>query len=387
MLLCPREESNLHLRFRKPPSYPLNDEGKLCYDIIINLKNKYIMPIKSPIVEIAKTVCPAVITVIVSKDLPKAENFYSFPYGDKEYMMPKYEKGQKSKIEKTKIGGGSGFIVSENGYVLTSNHVVSDTNADYTVILDPKHKYPAKVLSRNPINDTAVLKIEGERFPYLEMADSGKIELGEEVVAVGNALGEFTDTLSTGIVSGLSRFITASGGIENQTQNLRGLIQTDAAINPGNSGGPLINMDGLVIGINTAMIAGAQNIGFAIPINYAKKDLNEVRKYGKIIMPFLGIKYVLVSKEMAEANKLPVNDGAIVVREALGEPPVVKGSAADLAGVKEWDILLECNGEKITSKNPLANILQKCKIGSKTPLLVLRDGKKIELAVKLEEKI
>lgn len=341
---------------------------------------------KSPIIGIAKKACPAVITVIVSKDLPKAENFYSFPFGGKEYVMPKLEKGQKSKTEKTKIGGGSGFIISEDGYVLTSNHVVSDTTADYTVILDPKHKYPVKVLSRNPINDTAILKITGERFPYLELADSNKIELGEEVVAIGNALGEFTDTLSAGIVSGLSRFITAFGGIENQMQNLRGLIQTDAAINPGNSGGPLVNMQGQVIGINTAMIAGAQNIGFAIPINYAKKDLNEVKKYGKIIIPFLGVKYVLISKEMAGANKLPVNDGALVVREALGESPVIKGSAADLAGIKEWDIIIECNDEKITIRNPLANILQKCKIGGKTKFKILRNGKKIELTVKLEEK-
>jgi len=353
---------------------------------------------KSPIVEIAKKVCPAVITVIVSRDLPTAENFYSFPYAGKEYVMPNPQAGggknKKMAIEKTKIGGGSGFIVSENGYVFTSNHVVSDTSADYTVVLDPKHKYPVKVLSRNPINDTAVLKIiispqggEGENFPYLEMADSNKIELGEEVVAVGNALGEFTDTLSAGIVSGLSRFITAFGGIENQMQNLRGLIQTDAAINPGNSGGPLINMEGKVIGINTAMIAGAQNIGFAIPINYAKKDLEEVKKYGKIIMPFLGVKYVLISQDMAQANKLPVNDGALVVREALGESPVVEGSSADKAGVKEWDIILECNGQKITTKNPLANILQKCKIGEQTTLKVLRDKKEINLKVKLEEKI
>lgn len=342
----------------------------------------------SPIVSIAKKVCPAVITVIVSKDLPKAENFYSFPFGGKEFIMPKLEKGKKGKVEKTQIGGGSGFIVSEDGYVLTSNHVVSDATADYTVILDPKHKYPAKVLSRNPIDDTAVLKIEDhKKFPYLEMADSNKIELGEEVVAVGNALGEFTDTLSAGIVSGLSRFITAFGGIENQMQNLRGLIQTDAAINPGNSGGPLINMDGQVIGINTAMVMGAENIGFAIPINYAKKDLNEVKKYGKIIIPFLGVKYVLISKEMAQANKLPVNDGALVVREQLGESPVVKGSAADKAGFKEWDIILDCNGEKITAKNPLANILQKCKIGEKTIFTVLRDEKKITLTAQLEEKI
>ena len=336
---------------------------------------------KSPIVSIAKKVCPAVVTVIVSKNLPKAESLYSLPSTEKEQKATK-----GFSLEKTQIGGGSGFIVSKNGYVLTSNHVVSDTNADYTVILDPKHKYPAKVLSRNPINDTAVLKIEGNKFPYLEMAND-KIELGEEVVAVGNALGEFTDTLSTGIVSGLSRFITAFGGLDHQMQNLRGLIQTDAAINPGNSGGPLINMKCKVIGINTAMIAGAQNIGFAIPIAYAKKDLEEVKKYGKIMMPFLGVKYVLISKDMAEVNKLPVNDGAIVVREQLGESPVVKGSAADLAGIKEWDIILDCNDEKITTKNPLAEILQKCKIGSETRLTVLRDGKTLNLLATLEEKI
>lgn len=353
---------------------------------------------KSPVVEIAKKVCPAVITVIASKDLPKAESFYSFPFGGKEFIMPnlptsgkKSEKGIKEyQTKKTTIGGGSGFIVSADGYVFTSNHVVSDTTADYTVIVDPKHKYSAKVFSRNPINDTAVLKIEKLKehsgFPYLELADSHKIELGEEVVAVGNALGEFTDTLSTGIVSGLSRFITAFGGLDHQAQNLRGLIQTDAAINPGNSGGPLVNMDGQVIGINTAMIAGAQNIGFAIPINYAKKDFEEVKKYGKIIVPFLGVKYVLISKDMAEANKLSVDNGALVVREALGESPVVKNSSADKAGIKEWDIILECNGEKITSKNPLANVLQKCKIGEKTIVTVLRDGKKIDLTVVLEEK-
>ena len=345
----------------------------------------------SPIVEIAKKVCPAVITVIVSKNLPGAENFYSFPFGGKEFIMPnpqaKSEKGQKIKTQKTQIGGGSGFIVSEDGYVFTSNHVVADTSADYTVIISPKQKLPAKVLSRNPINDTAVLKIDGQNLPFIEMADSNKIQLGEEVLAVGNALGEFTDTLSAGIVSGLSRFITAFGGVDHQMQNLRGLIQTDAAINPGNSGGPLVNMYGKAIGINTAMIMGAQNIGFAIPVNYAKKDLEEVKKYGKIIVPFLGVKYVLISKEMAQINKLPVNDGALVVREALGESPVVKDSAADRAGIKEWDIIIECNNEGITMKNPLAHILQKCKIGQETTLTVLRDGKKVNLKVKLEEKI
>lgn len=355
-----------------------------------NLKKSKLMASTSPVIEIAKRVCPAVITVVVSKDLPKMENFLSFPVGGKQFIIPgPPTNGKKGKIktQKTQIGGGSGFIISEDGYVITSNHVVADTTADYTVIISPKHKEPAKVLSRNPINDIAVLKIQGKNLPYLQMADSNKIQLGEEVVAVGNALGEFTDTLSTGIISGLSRFITAFGGIDHQMQNLRGLIQTDAAINPGNSGGPLVNMEGQVVGINTAMIFGAQNIGFAIPINYVKKDLEEVKKYGKIKMPFLGVKYVLISKELAQANKLPVSDGAIVVREQLGESPVIKGSAADKAGIKEWDIILECNGQKITTKNPLANILQKCKIGEQTIFTVLREGKRLNLPVKLEEKV
>ncbi len=342
----------------------------------------------SPIVAIAKRVCPSVITVVVSKDLPKIDDFYSFPYGGKEYIMPmpSEKNGVKNKTEKTQIGGGSGFIISEDGYVITSNHVVADITADYTVILSPEKKYPAKVLSRNPINDIAVLRINGNNLPYIELADSNNIELGEEVVAVGNALGEFSDTLSAGIVSGLSRYITAFGGIDHQMQNLRGLIQTDAAINPGNSGGPLVNMEGQVIGINTAMIMGAQNIGFAIPIMYVNTVLAEFERFGRIVVPFLGIKYVILSKEMAKANKLPVEDGALVVREMLGESPVVKNSAADKAGIKEFDTILECNGEKITSKNPLPHILQKCKIGQETSFKVLRDGKEMILKAKLEEK-
>ena len=341
---------------------------------------------KSPIIEIAKKVCPAVITVVVSKDLPKVEDFYSFPYGGREFILPLPDKDGKNITEKTQIGGGSGFIISSDGYTITSNHVVADTSAEYTVIIDQKHKYSAKILSRNPINDTAVLKIDGKDFPYIEMADSDKIQLGEEVVAVGNALGEFSDTMSAGIISGLSRYITAFGGMDHQMQNLRGLIQTDAAINPGNSGGPLVNMEGKAIGINTAMIMGAQNIGFAIPVNYAKKDLAEVKKFGKIVVPFLGVKYVLLSKEMAKANKLLVEDGALVVRELLGEEPVIKNSAAHKAGLKEFDIILEVNGQKVTMQNTLAQILQKCKIGEETIFKILRDGKEMSLKVVLSEK-
>lgn len=341
------------------------------------------MPEKSPIIEIAKRVCPAVITIVISKDLPKIEGFFLLPFGEGGVIMPEIKRGKK---ERTKIGGGSGFIISPDGLILTSQHVVADPEADYAVVLEPTKKYPAKILARDPINDIAILKIKAKNLPHLELGDSAKLELGQTVVAVGNALGEFHDTISTGIISGLSRYITAFSGFDYQAERLRGLIQTDAAINPGNSGGPLVDIDGRVIGINTAMVMGAQNIGFAIPINVAKKDLDEVKKYGKIRMPFLGIRYIVLNQEIAEKNKLPVKYGALVIRETLGESPVVKGSTADKAGLKEYDIILEMNGEKITTKNPLSDILQKLKIGDEISLKVLRKGKEITLKAKLEEK-
>jgi len=188
------------------------------------------------------------------------------------------------------------------------------------------------------------------------MGDSSQIQLGEDVLAIGNPMGEFDDTLSRGIVSGLSRRITAYGGAQMRQTSLRGLIQTDAAINPGNSGGPLVNMNASAIGINTAMVIGAQNLGFAIPINYARSMFEEVLKYGKLKRPFMGIRYVILNPEIAQANKLPVDYGALIVRETFGEPAVVKGSAADKAGLKEYDIILEFGGQKITPDNLLTDI-------------------------------
>ena len=177
---------------------------------------------KSPIVAVAKKVCPAVITIIISKDLPKVQGFYFMPYGGQQFIVPQIEKNRR---ERTKIGGGSGFIVSKDGYILTCNHVVADPSASYTVLISPTEKYEAKVLAKDPLIDAAILKIEGKNFPYIEMADSSTIELGESVVAVGNPLGEFEDTISSGIVSGLSRRITAHGApYANRSTSLRGLI-------------------------------------------------------------------------------------------------------------------------------------------------------------------
>lgn len=340
------------------------------------------MPENLSVVEIAKKVCPAVITIVISKNLPKVEGFYFFPYGGQKFVMPKFN----GKKEKTKLGGGSGFIVSSDGYVITSAHVVADSKADYTVVLEPEKKYLAKVLSCDPINDIAVLKINAKNLPYLEFSDSEKIKLGQTAIAIGNALGEFHDTVSLGIVSGLSRQIVAGHPFSFQAERLRGLIQTDAAVNPGNSGGPLVDIKGKAIGINTAMVMGAQSIGFAIPINYAKKDLEEVKKYGKIRRPFLGVRYILLNKMISEKNKLPVDCGALIVRETLGESAIVKGSAADIAGLKEYDIILECDGEKITERNSLTDILQKIKIGEEVSLKILRQKKEIILKIKTQEK-
>jgi len=338
---------------------------------------------KSPIIEVAKKVCPAVITITITKDLPKVEGFYFFPFMGKEFVVPRV--GKKGK-EKIKIGRGSGFIVSPDGLILTCRHVVSEPEVDYTVILEPEKNYSAKVLAADPLIDIAVLKINEKNLPFLDLGDSNQIELGQTVVAVGNPLGEFYDTLSAGIISGLSRKIQAVGLLSRQVESLRGLIQTDAAINPGNSGGPLVDLEGKVIGINTAMVMGAQNIGFAIPINYAKKILAEVKKYGKIKVPFLGIRYIILDKEIAQVNKLPVDYGALIVRETLGEPPIVKGSAAEKAGLKEFDIVLELSGEKITMDNTLAEVLQKHKIGEEISLKVLREGKEINLKTILGER-
>lgn len=337
---------------------------------------------RSPIVSVAKKACPAVITIVVSKDVSRIEGYYLVPLGDQQTMVPKINDSK----EKTKVGGGSGFVISPDGYIFTCSHVVDDTDASYTAIIDPEHKYECQVLAKDPLIDVAVLKINAKNLACLPMGNSIKIQLGEEVLAIGNPMGEFDDTLSAGIVSGLSRKITAYGGSKMQETSLRGLIQTDAAINPGNSGGPLVNMNAEAIGINTAMVMGAQNLGFAIPINYAKKILDEVLQYGKLKRPFMGIRYVILNPEISQANRLPVDYGALIVRETFGEPAVIKGSAADLAGLKEYDIILEFDGQKVTRERLLTDILQDCKVGDEIPMGVMRDGKILKLGIRLLEK-
>ena len=229
------------------------------------------------VISVVKNASPAVVSIIISKNLPLYEECYINPFGDlfPGFQIPQIcQKGTKLQ----EIGGGSGFIVSPEGLILTNKHVVSDSAAEYTVLTNDGKKYPAKVLSLDPDQDLAVIKINiaeesTTSLSAVLLGDSDNLQIGQTVIAIGNALGEFRNTVSLGVVSGLFRTITASGG--GLTETIEGLIQTDAAINSGNSGGPLLNLKGEVIGINTAMASGAENIGFAIPINKAKTILQE----------------------------------------------------------------------------------------------------------------
>ncbi|MFH1462625.1 MAG: trypsin-like peptidase domain-containing protein [bacterium] len=346
------------------------------------------------IVSVVKTASPAVVSIIITKDIPVYEEYYVSPFFDNPFFqMPQYR--QKG-TEKQEIGGGTGFLVSKDGMILTNKHVVLDAEADYTVFTNDGKSYPAKVLAMDPLQDLAIIKIDQEKtvndqggflfrdFPVLKLGDSDKLQIGQTVIAIGNALGEYKNTVSLGVVSGLGRKITASGG--GLVETLEDVIQTDAAINKGNSGGPLLNLSGEVIGINTAMVQDAQSIGFAVPINKAQKDIEQVKSLGKIVYSFLGIRYVLITEAIQKENSLEADYGAWIVGGDPGESAIYPDSAAEKAGLKENDILLEFNNEKITAENSLAKIIMKYDPGEKVSLKILRNGKEITLQVVLGER-
>ncbi len=353
-------------------------------------QEKYVSRIEyeQAVIDTVKEASPSVVSIIISKNLPVYEQQFTNPFGDIpnspfDIQIPEYvQKG----TQKQEVGAGSGFIISEDGLVLTNKHVVVDKQAEYTVLTNDGKKYPAKVLALDPVQDLAVVKIQGDnKFPSIKLGDSSGIQIGQGAIAIGNALGEFRNTVSVGVISGLGRTISASGG-QGFSETLEGIIQTDAAINPGNSGGPLLNLKGEVIGVNTALAQGAESIGFAIPINLAKKDIDQVSKTNKITYPFLGVSYILVNDEVKQKYNLSVDYGALVLKGDNGEPAVTTGSAAEKAGLKEKDVILEFNGEKITQDNSMSKIILKYNPGDKVKLKVLRDGKELDVDVVLGER-
>jgi S1-C subfamily serine protease len=330
------------------------------------------------VIKVVNETSPAVVSVIISKDLPVLEQYWQ-EFGP--FQIPQYR--QKG-TEKQEIGGGTGFIISSDGMILTNKHVAEDAEADYTVLTNDGKKFPAKILALDPVQDLAIMKIEGSNFPVVKLGNSDTLQIGQTVIAIGNALGEFRNTVSVGVISGLGRTITASGG--GQVETLEDVIQTDAAINPGNSGGPLLNLKGEVIGVNAAMASGAENIGFTIPINKAKRAIEQVKTKGKITYPFLGVRYLLITDDIQQENNLAVNYGAWVVKGDQGEVAVSPGSAAEKAGIRENDIILEFNNEKITLDNSLAKIIQKYNPGDKVTLKILRAGQEKTIELTLDER-
>ena len=334
-------------------------------------------------IDAVKKVAPSVVSIVISKHLPKIKSLYPAPF-----MNPfMFSDVDPSQTEKVKIGGGSGFIVHPDGLILTNKHVVFDTDSEYTVITTDLKEYSGKVVSRDPINDIAVVKINEKTLPTVRLGNSSKLEPGQTVLAIGNALGLFSNTVSKGIISGLSRKISASLGQGGQMEHLRGVLQTDVAINQGNSGGPLINLEGEVVGINTAIIYGAQNIGFSIPINWAKQDLEDIIKHGRIIKPFIGLQYVMLGKELKEKYKLPVDYGALVVRDHIpGSVAVVPDSPAAKAGILENDIITALSGDKLTEEKDLQDMIQRCAVDDEIELTVLRKNETLNLKTKLIER-
>lgn len=357
-----------------------------------NENSQIVAPKEYSVEKIIELTNNAVISIIASKDIPIIEQYFVNPFNDQfkgvfpqelvpDIQIPQYR--QKG-TEKKQISNGSGFFISEDGLILTNKHVVEDIDAEYTVITNNGKKLQAKVLARDKTQDIAILKVNASKHNFIPLGDSDSLKVGQSVIAIGNALGEFQNTVSTGVISGLKRNITAFGA-KSGPEDLQSLIQTDAAINPGNSGGPLLNSFGHVIGINTALAQGAQSIGFALPINLAKKDISDIKKFNKIINPFFGVRYAIITPEIKQKNNLNVDYGAIISKGSNNEEAVYPNSPANKAGIKENDIILEFDNEKINQSNPLFKLIAKKNIGDKIQVKILRDGKEINILVTLEE--
>jgi len=381
-------------------------------DVVATFLNKKVAPViggdgetiktdtvaeESRIIDVVEKASPAVVSIIITKDVPIIERYYQEfdPFGDDffndffggngfRFRVPVPQQKQNG-TEKREVGGGSGFFISSDGYIVTNKHVVDDDKAEYTAITSDGEKYDAEVLAKDSTLDVAILKVKGAGFSYLSFGDSDKLKPGQTVIAIGNALAEFRNSVSVGVVSGLSRSITA-GDMFGRSEQLEGVIQTDAAINPGNSGGPLLDIKGNVIGVNVAVSRGAENIGFALTSNAVKNIVDSVKKHGEIVRPYLGVRYVQITESLKKKNNLSVDYGVLVSRgETAEDLAVIPGSPADKAGIVENDIILEVDGVKLEQGKSFVSIIRQKQIGDTIKLKILHKGSEKTVEVKLEK--
>ncbi|MES2970879.1 MAG: trypsin-like peptidase domain-containing protein [Patescibacteria group bacterium] len=322
---------------------------------------------------IATNVAPSVVSVNVISQNASPEDFFGFGGGASESQS-----------------AGTGIIISDDGYIVTNRHVIPAGASNVSVTLsDGTELDSVEIIGRtndsDPL-DIAFLKIKdlkGKKLQKATLADSSKVKVGDKVVAIGNALGQFQNTVTAGILSGFGRSVQASDG--NGVESLQNLFQTDAAINPGNSGGPLLNISGEVIGINTAVAGGpAENIGFAIPINDVQGLVKSVLTKGKLERPYLGVRYVAITDDYAYQFNLSVKRGAYILPGRAGRSSIVPGSPAEKAGLKEKDIIAKIDGTGLDEKNSLTSLIGRKSVGDEVTLTILRDGKEQEIKLKLE---
>lgn len=347
----------------------------------------YTVDESSQMIEAQQAAAPGVVSIIQYINLQQIRQDSNNPFGD--YMAPLGGENW------TEAGGGTAFLINEDGVAITNKHVISDESGMYVAFLSDGTEFDVRVEAIDSGNDFAILQLippqddelaqeyVGE-FPYIELGDSAAMEVGQRVLAIGNALAEYDNTTTAGIISAMGRKIVASSGTPDSTSTLYGLIQTDAAINPGNSGGPLINLAGQAIGINTAVDSTAEGIGFAIPINDIKGAIESWELSGEIQRPSLGVSYIMINENNARRMNLMANYGALIVEDKKsGASGVTKGSAADEAGLKDRDVILMVDGEQLSFNYPLQDAILRYQVGDTITLTILRDKETFEVEVEL----
>ena len=340
--------------------FQVQKQGFLSTDLTkqtVRSETRTVVQEESAIISVVEKVSPSVVAIGITQRVINPFDPYSIP------------KSQSATI-------GTGFVVSSKGIIVTNKHVVPESGGKYTVLTKDEEKYEVKRIYRDPILDLAVVQIDASNLKALELGDSSQLKVGQTAIAIGNALGRLTNTVTTGIISGLGREVIAGNPYGGSQESLDNLIQTDAAINPGNSGGPLLNSAGQVIGVNVAVSEGAQNIGFAIPITAVQSIVDEFVTKGVVSRPFLGVRYRFIGRDVAILNEVPQG---VYVQE------IVPNSPADKAGVKAGDIVTKINGESVDSENKISEMVSKSAIGNKMDLVLWRDGKEVNVTAFLEE--